>query len=76
MGVDAGTNGDPERGAVLLIRVWAGPDPDSFRARLLRLDEGGAAGVPYAATANPDEVSRLVRGWLDEFLGRSSPPSG
>ncbi|WP_255771066.1 hypothetical protein [Pseudarthrobacter sulfonivorans] len=59
--------------AALVIRTWTEPDQaQGFRARLT-YSEAPDEEPRTVSTADPDEVLRLVRQWLN---ARSGPPHG
>jgi hypothetical protein len=69
---------DDDRSATLILRVWLEGGSGGFRGRVTTVDttmghEGGE--VTVGVSSSPDEMVDAVRVWLDEFLGRSSPPA-
>jgi hypothetical protein len=66
------TDGDMNRTAALVIRVWE-EDDEGFRARLTGLplheDPAGPGEITLAVAATPSDVIDAVRVWLHDFTG-------
>jgi len=53
---------------LLVVRVWREPDGPGWRARSIRTLDVQSGDEETSTTSDVDEVCRLVRAWLEEFV--------
>jgi hypothetical protein len=59
-----------ERTGVIVVRVWIeGDGNDGFRARISATADVSQPARTTFAAGNLEDVIRIVRDWLQEFLG-------
>lgn len=60
--------GNPERSALLSVRVWLeGDHPDAFRARITRVTDLGSDQAEIIVQSDVVQVCETVCAWLKEF---------
>jgi hypothetical protein len=68
----------PERTAVLIIRLWVEGEPATgFRARVTQTRDVTKADEVSTVTASQQEIHEIVDRWFESFLatsGGSTPP--
>jgi hypothetical protein len=59
---------------VLVLRVWREPGACDLRARITETRDVSQPGTTTAVAGSADEISALVKDWIDEFEHGSGVP--